>query len=460
MARKKITTGTVRFNLRVDKTNKVQGSEKYGKAPIELIYSLHGQRKYLSTGITLYPFLWNAEEEQVEYMNKTEAKNLFPQHDYHLFPTYAEVSGMNNELSSLIHGIKNVEILLEASGIAYTSNDVTAKLKDQKQSSKVTKREDPKQYFADFMKERIPNLSAKRSKGTLQVYNSTLQHFQNFEAHKRKRYQIKDIDYSVLEGLDAFLLIGQPQEDGTIKQMQNSTIHKIIKTIKTFLNHAQELGMPTATNYRKYQIELKQHEPITLTQSEFDTLFSCELNEHLGRVRDVFVFACATGLRISDVKQFRREHIQGDNIVITQEKTDETVIIPINYYSHQVLEKYRNQLKPIPQLSEQYLNDSIKDVCKSAGINSQIEIHAYSGAKRTTTVVAKWSQITMHTARRTFVSLALSKGLDAETIRRWTGHKDLRSFAKYINIEQERRKELMQKAFGAPEQLSTLRKVT
>lgn len=459
MARKKITTGTVRFNLRVDKTNGVQGSNKYGKAPIELIYSLHGQRKYLSTGITIYPFLWDGDGEQVEYMNKADAKKAHPQYNYNLFPTNAEVVEINNELSSITQRIRNVEVLLQAAGVAFTSSDVADKLKTQKQSAKPTKREDPKRYFVDFMRERIPNLTAKRSKGTLQVYNSTLQHLTNFEVYKKKRYQIKEIDFSVLEALDAFLLIGQKQDDGTVRQMQNSTIHKIVKTVKTFLNHAQELGMPTATNYRKYQIVLKQHEPITLTQVEFDTLVDCELNEHMERVRDVFVFACATGLRISDIKQFRREHIQDDNIIITQEKTDETVIIPINYYSQQVLNKYRDQLKPIPQLSEQYLNDSIKEVCKLAGINGQIEVHAYSGAKRTTTIVAKWSQVSMHTARRTFVSLALSNGLDAETVRRWTGHKDLRSFAKYINIEQERRKELMQKAFGAPEQVRTLKKV-
>jgi site-specific recombinase XerD len=156
--------------------------------------------------------------------------------------------------------------------------------------------------------------------------------------------------------------------------------------------------------------------------------------------------------QVSDrVKAARtREHIQDDNIIITQEKTDETVVIPVNYYSH---------IKPIPQLSEQYLNESIKDVCQLAGIESQVEVHAYSGAKRETSLVPKYTQITMHTARRTFVSLALSKGLDAETIRRWTGHKDLRSFAKYINIERERKKELMQKAFGAPEQPRVLKKV-
>jgi site-specific recombinase XerD len=165
--------------------------------------------------------------------------------------------------------------------------------------------------------------------------------------------------------------------------------------------------------------------------------------------------------QVSDrVKAARtREHIQDDNIIITQEKTDETVVIPVNYYSHKVLEKYRSHIKPIPQLSEQYLNESIKDVCQLAGIESQVEVHAYSGAKRETSLVPKYTQITMHTARRTFVSLALSKGLDAETIRRWTGHKDLRSFAKYINIERERKKELMQKAFGAPEQPRVLKKV-
>src|SRR5690606_9695885 len=118
--------------------------EKYGRAPIELIYSLHGQRKYLSTGINVYPFLWNGEDEQVEYMNKAEAKRLFPDYDYNLFPTHAEIAEMNNALSSLVQRIMNAEVLLRANGLPYTSSDVTATLKSQKESSKATKREDPK----------------------------------------------------------------------------------------------------------------------------------------------------------------------------------------------------------------------------------------------------------------------------------------------------------------------------
>ncbi|HMR20471.1 MAG TPA: Arm DNA-binding domain-containing protein, partial [Sphingobacterium sp.] len=95
MAKKKITTGTVRFNIRIDKT------KKDGKAPIELIYSLHGQRKYFNTGLAVYPFLWDQDQERIVYMNKADAKKEYPLYNYNLLPSLAEVEEVNATLQGL-----------------------------------------------------------------------------------------------------------------------------------------------------------------------------------------------------------------------------------------------------------------------------------------------------------------------------------------------------------------------
>src|SRR5690606_12268943 len=98
----------------------------------------------------------------------------------------------------------------------------------------------------------------------------------------------------------------------------------------------------------------------------------------------------------------------------------------------------------------QHLNTEIKNLCKLAGIDTPTPVHSYRGASRETRFMPKYQTISMHTARRTFVSLALEKGLDVETIRRWTGHRDLRSFSAYVSIGEKRKKEAMAKVFGEP----------
>lgn len=58
----------------------------------------------------------------------------------------------------------------------------------------------------------------------------------------------------------------------------------------------------------------------------------------------------------------------------------------------------------------------------------------YRGSERIENALPKHDIITTHTARRTFVPLSLEKGMRPETVMAITGHKDYKTFKKYIKI--------------------------
>ena len=54
--------GTIKVHLRLDKTL------KDGMTPIELVYSVSNQRKYLNTGLKVYPKYWDSVKQRSRYV--------------------------------------------------------------------------------------------------------------------------------------------------------------------------------------------------------------------------------------------------------------------------------------------------------------------------------------------------------------------------------------------------------
>jgi len=174
------------------------------------------------------------------------------------------------------------------------------------------------------------------------------------------------------------------------KGINNTTVAKQLSTVKTFLNFAKRQGIEISDKYRDFKIKRETLEVIALTNEEFEKLYNLNLskNRKLDQVRDVFCFSCATGLRYSDLDQLKREHIKEDEIIINIKKTKERLSIPLNPYSVAILAKYKDQLKPLPVISNQKMNDYLKGkdekdkkgklikhhvgLCELAGINEQI----------------------------------------------------------------------------------------
>ncbi|WP_231555500.1 site-specific integrase [Capnocytophaga cynodegmi] len=171
--------------------------------------------------------------------------------------------------------------------------------------------------------------------------------------------------------------------------------------------------------------------------------------KYLERVRDVFLFQCFTGLRFSDVENLKKSDIKDNFIEITTLKTNDSLKIELNEHSKKILKKYENYIglknKALPVVSNQRMNDYLKELGELAGINEPIRETYYIGNERFDEVTPKYALLGTHTGRRTFICNALSLGIPPQVVMKWTGHSDYKAMKPYIDIADETKANAMEK---------------
>jgi len=442
--------GTIRFELRSSK------ADKEGKAPVRLIYQIKGDRKYYNTGQKMLPESWDLKNQQAIYIDKKTAKLRHPLINYELLLTESEAKDINNDLNDLTKNIEAIEKRFEMDKIAYSISDVIDKLKADK--TPITKKEAPSNILFDFIDKYIQEHKATREAGSLTVYRTLKKHLKEYQQETNRKVSFDKIDYSFFQSFQNFLLSLTKTVDGKVMPLlNNTTVAKQLSTIKTFLSYAKKEGVNVSDKYKDFKIKKETLEVIALTNEEFEALFYFDLsnNKKLAQVRDVFCFACTTCLRYSDLAQLKREHIKQDEIKLTVKKTKEPLSIPLIPFSKAILAKYEALNRPLPVISNQKMNDYLKELCQLAGINEQIEIVRYRGTKREAITYPKYELIGVHTGRKTFATLSLERGMSAEEVMTITGHKDYQSFKRYVKITEQRKKVVMMKAWGG--KLSTIK---
>ncbi len=114
-----------------------------------------------------------------------------------------------------------------------------------------------------------------------------------------------------------------------------------------------------------------------------------------------------------------------------------------------ILNKYADLHLPgkavMPVISNQNMNDHLKEICKRAGIDEPIKLTHFEGQKRVDEVKPKYELISTHAARRTFICTALAKGIPPSVVMKWTGHSDYKAMKPYIDIADEVRSSYMKK---------------
>ena len=445
--------GTIRFELHKPK------ADREGKAPVRLVYQISGQRKYYNTGHKLLSECWDSKNQKAIYIDKRTTKKLYPAIDYELMATEKEAKDINDDLQKMknrIDGKHGIEKKFEIDKIEYSATMVIEVLKAEKKP--ITRKEPPSNILFEFIDRYIDEHKATREKGSLTVYRTLKGHLIKYQNHTRQRITFDKIDYKFFQSFQNYLLsLTKEVDKKTIPLLNNTTVAKQLSTVKTFLGYAKKQGVSVSDNYKEFKIKKEKLEVIALTNEEFESLYYLDLinNKRLAQVRDVFCFACTTGLRYSDLKQLKREHIKVDEIRLTVKKTKEPLTIPLTVYSNAILAKYEAMSRPLPVISNQKLNRYLKELCKMAGINEPIEIVRYRGTKREAVTYPKHELIGVHTGRKTFATLSLEKGMNAEEVMTITGHSDYQSFKRYVKITEQRKKVVMQKAWGG--QLSAVK---
>lgn len=217
---------------------------------------------------------------------------------------------------------------------------------------------------------------------------------------------------------------------------QNATLKKRVTLLKQILNTVSASDLNLEIKHFKALYKLRQMLPVVLSKTELELIAGLKLSGRLERVRDLFLIQCYCGLRFSDLRQINSQTIKGNDIVIRMEKTKDIVRIPIRSKLKDLFDKYTVEKELIlPDLSNQKYNDYIKEVCVLVPELSVLEtVEEQRGIKIVKAKMPKNELVSSHTARRTFITQCLEKGISERVVMQWSGHKDYKSFSKYINV--------------------------
>jgi integrase len=285
--------------------------------------------------------------------------------------------------------------------------------------------------FMEYYQSYIDLSITERSKSTIAKYKVLLTHLTNFSKDRKYKLTFDSIDLHFFDLFKSYLI----QE----KKHTDNTIWKSFAVLKGFLNWALDRGLHQNLTYKKFRAPQKDVEIIYLTEAELMKLYNLELptGSKLDKVRDVFCFSCFTGQRYSDVANLRRDDIKGDSWLLRTVKTDHTNKVPLNGFALTILEKYKGAARPLPVMSNQKTNEYLKTLGEKAGINEPTTLTKRRGSEKLVNTKPKYDFMGTHTARRTFITLSLEKGMRPEVVMRISGHSNYATFKKYIKISEK-----------------------
>ena len=290
---------------------------------------------------------------------------------------------------------------------------------------------DQKELLTTFQ-EFIDQNKSHRAERTIKGYFTTKNVIKNFQELNNTRYFLEEIDLQFYDSFRNFCL--------TEKKYLNNTLSKVVSTLKTFMSWAEDRGYHTNSVYKRFKAVEEDIEVIYLTMEELLKLYHFEFeNQKLDRVRNIYCFSCFTGLRYSDLAGLKDSNIYEDEIKFTVKKTRSfDHVVPLNDLAKSILIKYKDGFhSPLPLISSQKLNKNIQEACKLIGLDAPMNITRFSGSNRIEKVVPKYELITIHTARKTFVTNSLILGMNQQVIKNIVGHKKDASFQKYVKIADE-----------------------
>ena len=236
----------------------------------------------------------------------------------------------------------------------------------------------------------------------------------------------------------------------------NNTYLRNLTFFKTFMNWAIDRKYTYNEKFKKFNIDdSKKHiiketvtSQIALNIDDLNKIMSHEFKtKSLERVRDVFVFACVTGMRFGELSLISKSNVNETHIVLKEEKGvfKEPRNIPLTTLSKYILAKYDYEL---PLIANQKQNKFLKDAFQEMEFLKKIEKATNRGREVERTEDFFYNRITTHTARRTFITMMKRKGVSDKLIAKATGHKDMATLNKYYQVDDEQTKEAMDDVFS------------
>lgn len=157
--------------------------------------------------------------------------------------------------------------------------------------------------------------------------------------------------------------------------------------------------------------------------------------------RNMYVFsAYAGGLRISDMLLLKWKNFDGTRIIMQTQKTASTVSIKLPVTALEILKKYRADDSKSEDFIFPFLknNDDYTDKKKLFNAISSATAYTNGDLKDIAKMVGIEKKLSFHSARHTFATRALMKGMRIEYVSKLLGHSDIATtqiYAKIVNEE-------------------------
>jgi integrase len=239
----------------------------------------------------------------------------------------------------------------------------------------------------------------------LKNYNSTI--------------QLSQITPQWVDGFQRFLLNGT--------KLSPTTAYDYSKAIRMALRKAVNDNILLKNPAQRVKgLSEPETDLVFLNTNEVQRLADTELSGKLGaEIRNAFIFACYTGLRISDIKTLRWRDIERDpvQIVKRQKKTRKAVYIPLKNIAWNIIENIAG-------------NPDDKVFRLLANTKSQTNQYLLRWAEKS----GVKKRVGWHTARRTFATWELEQGVDIYTVAKLLGHTNIKQVAKYAQATDKLRR--------------------
>ena len=234
------------------------------------------------------------------------------------------------------------------------------------------------------------------------------------------------------------------------KERGYNTIQATYKRMRTLFIWCNKNELTTNNPFKNYKIaENIYGTPYYITIEERNTIYKTQLKTKEQEIqRDIFVFQCLIGCRVSDLLKLTKNSVINGNVEYIQEKTKEdnpiTIKVPLNSIALEITERYKHieGNKLLPFISSTKYNIHIKTIFTDAGITRLVTILNPTTGKEEKRPLNEIAS--SHLARRTFVGNLYKQVKDPNLVGALSGHKEgSKAFSRYREIDDEIKKDLV-----------------
>ena len=284
----------------------------------------------------------------------------------------------------------------------------------------------------------------------------TLVKLEKFFKEEHTFFEPKQEKYrTVLKPIKKYKYVWDNSEhERTPIERSDNAIVTYMSAVRAYWRWCMDMGYTKNDPFRKYTVGSQKYgTPYYLTIEERDILFRTDLSfdNEVALARDIFIFQCYIGCRISDLLSLTQSNIvtneKGMAVHYIPSKTKEERPRVVKVYlapnAIEVMNRHKGEHGDFlfPFMSTGKLNDLIRVGLKKAGVERVVTI---------VNPVTKQSEqhpicdvASSHMARRTFIGNLYKKVKDPNLVGKLSGHcEGSKAFARYRDIDDDMIKEM------------------